>query len=304
MKAFKITALLWFVFLTFALTVSAQQPQTITSEDVKKEVERLGAEIYAPQPMRTITGKVVGVHDGDTITVLDSEKRQHKIRFEGIDAPELKQEFGNKSKENLSGLVFGRQVSVQTNKTDKYDRTVGKVLLEGKDINYVQVLFGFAWHYKKYENEQSAEDRKTYAEAEVKARANKVGIWALPKQTPPWDWRRGTDNENLAGVPQGSIIGNTNSMIYHTPGCSTYAKVSSKNRAVFKTEEEAIKAGYRLSGACESTLPIESRPKKTATAAGSNNSSSDRIYIRGSRGGCYYINSSGKKTYVDRSLCN
>ena len=75
----------------------------------------------------TMTGKVVGVSDGDTITVLDASKTQFKIRLEGIDAPEKAQPFGQKSKEHLSDLVFGRQVTVESNKTDKYDRTVGKV---------------------------------------------------------------------------------------------------------------------------------------------------------------------------------
>jgi endonuclease YncB( thermonuclease family) len=303
----------WVLFiLLFSLHVQAQ----VNREDA----ERIAAELSAPQPMRTVVGKVVGVHDGDTITLLDADKRQYKIRFNGIDAPELKQDFGQKSKENLSNLVFGKEVTLRYNKIDKYRRIVGNIYLDGKDINLEQIKAGFAWHYKKYQEEQTEADRKAYAEAEIKARNAKLGLWSQPKQTPPWDWRKGTDNENLAGVPEGSIIGNKNSMIYHTPGCSTYAKVSAQNRQVFKTEEDAIKAGYRISGACESNLPKESQPKREApsTPTGSSNSnnnsgsngsssskpSSDRTYVRGPRGGCYYINSSGKKTYVDKSLCS
>jgi len=83
-----------------------------------------------PQP---ITGKVVGVSDGDTITVLDDQKRQHKIRLEGIDAPESNQDFGSRAKQSLSDLVFGKTVTVTSRKKDKYGRTLGKVTLDGKD---------------------------------------------------------------------------------------------------------------------------------------------------------------------------
>lgn len=78
-------------------------------------------------------GRVVGVSDGDSITVLDSAKRQHKGRLAGIDAPELKQAFGQASKRSLSALVFGKTVVVETEKRDRYDRQIGKVLVEGRE---------------------------------------------------------------------------------------------------------------------------------------------------------------------------
>jgi endonuclease YncB( thermonuclease family) len=92
----------------------------------------------------TLTGKVVGVSDGDTITVLDAAKTQHKIRLAGIDPPEKAQPFGQKSKEHLSDSVFGKQVQVEYTKTDKYGRTVGKVLVNGMDANLEQIKAGFA----------------------------------------------------------------------------------------------------------------------------------------------------------------
>ena len=289
----------WALFiLLFSLNVEAQV--------TKEEADRLEKVFATPQmPLKTVVGKVVGVHDGDTITLLDGDKTQYKIRFNRIDAPELKQDFGNKSKENLSDMVFGKEVTLRYNKIDKYRRIVGNIYLDGKDMNLEQIKAGFAWHYKKYQDEQSESDRKAYAEAEIKAREAKLGLWSQPKQTPPWDWRKGTDNENLAGVPEGSIIGNKNSMIYHTPGCSTYAKISANNRQVFKTEEDAIKAGYRISGACESSLPKESRPKAvTPILTRSNNKSSNKTYTRGLRGGCYYMNGDRKVYVKDKSLCS
>lgn len=139
----------------------------------------------------SLNGKVIGVLDGDTVDVLDAAKTQHRIRLAGLDAPEKSQPFGQRSKQNLSDLVFGRQVEVQYTKNDKYGRIVGKILVNGKDANIEQIRGGFAWHYKQYEKEQLASDRVAYADAENKARAQKSGLWIDPKPTPPWEWRHG-----------------------------------------------------------------------------------------------------------------
>jgi endonuclease YncB( thermonuclease family) len=136
-----------------------------------------------------LSGRVVGVADGDTVTVLDASRQQHKIRLMGIDAPEKKQAFGNKSKQALSDLVFNKQVSVEFSKTDRYGRTIGKILVDGLDANLEQVKKGMAWHYKQYQKEQSSVDRAAYAEAEELAKAEKLGLWFDPSPTPPWDFR-------------------------------------------------------------------------------------------------------------------
>lgn len=137
----------------------------------------------------TLQGKVVGISDGDTITVLDSNKTQHKIRLAGIDAPEKAQPFGERSKLHLSELVFGKTITVDWNKTDRYGRTIGKVVVNGQDANLSQVQAGLAWHYKQYEKEQSASDRSSYAQAEIDAKALKVGLWRDAVATPPWEFR-------------------------------------------------------------------------------------------------------------------
>jgi endonuclease YncB( thermonuclease family) len=142
----------------------------------------------------SISGKVVGVADGDTVTVLDASHVQHKIRLEGIDAPEKAQAFGQRSKENLSKWVFARQVVVETSKNDKYGRAVGKVVVGGVDANLEQVKAGFAWHYKEYAKEQSATDRARYAQAEVSARSLTLGLWRDANPMPPWVWRHGGKN--------------------------------------------------------------------------------------------------------------
>ncbi|MDD3381836.1 MAG: thermonuclease family protein [Rugosibacter sp.] len=137
----------------------------------------------------TITGQVVGVADGDTITVLDADKVQHKIRLAGIDAPEKKQAFGNRSKESLSDLVFDKTVNVETDKRDRYRREIGKVLVNGRDVNLVQVERGMAWFYRQYQREQSPNDRKLYEAAEDAAKAGRRGLWRDIDPVPPWEFR-------------------------------------------------------------------------------------------------------------------
>ena len=146
-----------------------------------------------------LTGRVVGVADGDTITLLDADRNQYKIRLGGIDAPEKAQPFGQRSKENLSRMVFGKDVRVEWDKRDRYKRIVGKVLVQPADCpmcpmtfdaGHAQITVGLAWWYRKYASEQSPEDRGAYEFSEQQARAKRVGLWSDPQPVPPWDWRR------------------------------------------------------------------------------------------------------------------
>lgn len=115
--------------------------------------------------------------DGDSVTVIDANKTQYKIRLAGIDAPEKAQAYGQKAKESLSGMIFGKQVDVEWSKQDRYGRTVGKIMLGGVDICLEQVRRGMAWHYKQYQQEQPARDRVIYAESEKLARNDGTGLW-------------------------------------------------------------------------------------------------------------------------------
>jgi endonuclease YncB( thermonuclease family) len=132
-----------------------------------------------------ITARVVGVHDGDTITVLTPDKRQIKIRFAEIDAPELSQPYGKKAKQLLSLMVFGKDVSITPVTTDRYRRIVARVFQGNSDINLAMVQAGAAWAYRQYLTDPSL------LEAESEARNARTGLWALqPDQiTPPWEWR-------------------------------------------------------------------------------------------------------------------
>jgi endonuclease YncB( thermonuclease family) len=152
-----------------------------------------------------VTGVVVGVSDGDTVTVLDANKSQHKIRVAGIDAPEKAQPFGQRAKERMSTLVFGKEVRLEGDKQDRYGRTVAKMWVsppdcqrcpQTLDAGLAVLTSGLAWHYKKYQNEQSTEDRERYAFSEKEARLKRIGLWSEPVPVPPWDWRKARRSPN------------------------------------------------------------------------------------------------------------
>lgn len=136
------------------------------------------------------SGLVVSVADGDTVTLLDDTKRQHKVRLAGIDAPEKAQAFGNVSRQHLAQLVFQKRVNIEYEKHDRYKREVGKILVARRDINLLQIEAGLAWHYKKYQSEQPPADRPTYSAAENYAASERRGLWRDPSPTPPWEFRK------------------------------------------------------------------------------------------------------------------
>ena len=118
---------------------------------------------------------MVGVSDGDTITVLDSENKQHKVRINGIDAPERGQAFGERSTQSLSALVFQKRVEARCHKKDRYGREVCAVYVNLRDVGLEQVRQGMVWHYKEYQHEQTTQDRLVYRDEEENAKARRVG---------------------------------------------------------------------------------------------------------------------------------
>lgn len=131
------------------------------------------------------TGQVVGVLDGDTIEVLHNKKAQ-RIRLQGIDCPEKGQPFGNKAKEATSDLLFAKRVTVESHGQDKYQRTLGDVILsDGTHVNRELVAEGWCWWYRKY-----APEDLILAALEAAARAAQKGLWVGPNPVPPWEWRK------------------------------------------------------------------------------------------------------------------
>ena len=135
----------------------------------------------------SMTGKIVAVSDGDTVTLLTSENQRIKIRLVEIDAPEKGQPYGQESKKALSNLVFDKKVSVESSKQDKYGRSLGRIYVGDIDVNLEQVRTGAAWAYTQYLTDDDIK------QAEIKARNARIGLWSLQADQimPPWGWRNG-----------------------------------------------------------------------------------------------------------------
>ena len=128
------------------------------------------------------TATVVGIHDGDTISVRTA-RETIRIRLEGVDCPEYRQPYSARAKQFTSGMVYRRQVTVEGRGEDQYGRLLARVRVGGVELNEALVRHGFAWHY------QRAHIDRALVDAERSARASRVGLWADPKPIAPWRWR-------------------------------------------------------------------------------------------------------------------
>jgi endonuclease YncB( thermonuclease family) len=137
------------------------------------------------QQPNIISGKVIGIQDGDSITLLTDSNIQLKVRLEGIDCPEKKQDFGSVAKQYTSDLVFSQNVTIQTTGKDRFGRTLGYVFLQdGTNLNEELLKAGLAWHFVKYNKSPRL------AQLESDARSNRIGLWQLSTAIPPWDFRK------------------------------------------------------------------------------------------------------------------
>lgn len=138
---------------------------------------------------------VVGVSDGDTIKVRCGETEEEKVRLVQIDAPEKKQAFGSKAKDALSDLAFQKNIQLERSGTDRYGRTLGRIVLDGTDLNFEMVRLGFAWCYLKYLTDQSC------VAIEADARQHRRGLWADASPVPPWEFRHRPKDSPQASAP-------------------------------------------------------------------------------------------------------
>jgi micrococcal nuclease len=196
-----------------------------------------------------ITGKVIGISDGDTITVLQ-DRTQYKIRLYGIDCPESHQDFGTKAKQFTSDLVFGKQVKVVKQDMDRYGRTVGMVYVGDVCVNQEIIKNGFAWLYQRYCTSTIC---KEWSKLEQQARSSKIGLWSQPNPIPPWDFRRGgkASSQPTSTHDQSDVIGyhgNVSSKVFHQSSCKNYD--CKHCTVIFKSREEAIRQGYKPCGMC------------------------------------------------------
>ncbi|MFA5921766.1 MAG: thermonuclease family protein [Methylococcaceae bacterium] len=184
-----------------------------------------------------LEGRVVGVHDGDTVTLLMAGNKQLKIRLAQIDAPESGQAFGQQSKQSLSDMVFNKIINVEKETIDKYGRTVGTLIVDGIDVNKGQVKRGMAWVYRKYLHDQSL------LQLEDESRKEKVGLWSESNPIPPWEYRHGKKGGNTTKLP---ILESAHQVVNFSCGSRRYCKeMASCEEAKFYLRQCGL---YRLDG--------------------------------------------------------
>ena len=140
-----------------------------------------------PCPILAWPGLVIGISDGDTITVLRDGREQVKIRLYGIDCPEKRQAWGNRATQATKRLCVGKMVDVQKIDIDRYGRTVAIVTLpDGRTLQEMLMVEGMAWVWPKYCKQTICRE---WSEAEAKARESNAGLWKDAEPVPPWEWR-------------------------------------------------------------------------------------------------------------------
>jgi endonuclease YncB( thermonuclease family) len=204
----------------------------------------------------TITGTLVGVHQGDTFTIksISSDEKLYKVRLSDIDTPELKQPFGLKAKEFTETQIFNLEIRVEYRTTDFYGRLIGSVFLpQGKILNEELVRNGFAWHYRVAPLSNATLERLQYD-----AWSKKLGIWTDLSPIPPWQFRRGKVfsappvKENQMDydlILNYGIIGDPKKKIYWWPDCKDYPEKKEK-KIIFGYKQLAEDMGYRVSSGC------------------------------------------------------
>ena len=182
----------------------------------------------ASHPVKLLRGKIIFVADGDTVGLLDANKKQHRIRLDGIDAPESGQAFGTKSRQALNNDVYGKEVLVVYENSDQYGRILGHIYLKDRWLNYDQLVRGMAWHYRHFNGDAYL------ADSQKAAADGKLGLWRDESPMPPWRYRL---NERLQRVLQEAqrvpeamqpttFWLNTSSGVRHNNTCKHYGKTS------------------------------------------------------------------------------
>lgn len=236
-----------------------------------------------PANVRSITGNVIYVYDGDTFSIAVGENRVYTIRLEGVDAPEIGQDFGQKSKQALSALIGGMNVTVLLQPRTVGRAYLGRVYVDRQDVNESILDFGAAWFDKDTLEKQPEFDIQAFKNAEQRARAAKKGLWESTAPLAPWDYRAKWKaiDESSGPNPSDAAVAGTPDRFTGTVGGTTISPPETK-------EEPAV------------PQPTADKDKTESTSA---QPTSARKYILGPRGGCYYLSDSGKKMYVSHSRC-
>ena len=225
-----------------------REPATIDCMKLLNLISLILFLVPIPSFCQTIAGTVISVADGDTITILDSNKEKHKIRLYGIDCPEGDQPFADAAKKHTTSLVAQKMITVEVFDDDRYGRTVGVVTADRVNVNLQLIHAGYAWVYRNYCKEKFC---RTWLKIENQARQVSAGLWADEKPVPPWEWRNAARNNitSKSAVSTGSYHGNVKSHVFHRPSCRDY---NCKNCIeIFRSRADAVADGYRPCGRCK-----------------------------------------------------
>lgn len=194
--------------------------------------------------VQTIAGKLIAVSDGDTFTLLSSDKTEYKIRLNGIDCPEKGQDFSKKAKNYTYQFCQGKTVFAEIVSKDKYGRSIANVSVNGISLNQSLVAEGLAWHFVKYSSDA------TLAQLELNARKKKINIWSLTNPMAPWIYRHRGELQLIAPLAKGNvyICQSTGSKTYHNKMCSGLSKCTKGIKQL--SSYEAQKMGKRECGYC------------------------------------------------------
>jgi endonuclease YncB( thermonuclease family) len=193
-----------------------------------------------------LEGRVERVMDGDTVELITSNSTKVKIRLLGIDAPESRQFFGQESTENLKRLGEKKRVKAFCVGSDRYRRSLCKIVIDDLDLNLEQIKRGLAWHYKAYIASQSKHDQRSYATAEIHAQNSRLGLWGHEVRVPPWEYRNGVTGPD-GRVSDSELLGvikMSRSKICHRPGGRYYANTT--NFSSFASIDDCLNSGGRL----------------------------------------------------------
>lgn len=191
---------------TTSLTQIIQAIQTLFSKNTSTQ-KKIGAVIVivgaiiasffsqTPPPSQApladqFAATILKISDGDTLTVVDEHSTQHRVRLAFIDAPESQQNEGSNAQQFLKKLIHNQTIKVEVMERDRYGRVVGKIWLNGRDINFEMVKHGFAWHYTQYAKKQSKQEFNQYSTAQNTAKQQQIGLWRARNPQAPWDYRK------------------------------------------------------------------------------------------------------------------
>lgn len=223
--------------------------------DIKSGILALMLFLLPQAELKTVTGEVISIKDGDTFTLKDQRDKLYKVRLSDIDAPEIGQPFGRPAKRLLEDLALNEIVRVNYTQKDKYGRLIGEVFLpDGKMLNEESLKNGLAWHYRVKHPHSTFLEKMEY-----KAWKKKIGLWVQEKPIPPWEYRRETRVPNPPTNKESmdydlfltyGIIGDPKTRIYQWPMCKGYPK-NPKGYIPFGNLLDAETLGYRASRGCE-----------------------------------------------------